>query len=481
MNKLRSGLIISGIILLIFYSFLSGAEELRPKHAPNTLPGVEPEMLTPEYWIALQDDADEVIMTPEEIEQFNEKVRNKRVVFRDHYGKPDPLENWFFRWLELGLVMNPIVPLDLPNTLSGDSLKVRLKTNIEKLFSPDDLWGSKDFYDGRNAIYNYSMKQEIVDAMNVDDISNVITRRFGIIVNHTSARYYPTLVPGYHNTKTELDRFQAGGLCIGIPVAILHESVDGDFLYVENPFSRAWVATRDIAIADRETIRALTEDKNFLLAAAHKVPVYGDSSFRNFARYFYFSATIPLIKHDRNGYVVKMPYRKTDGAIGFAKGYVKPDADVHVGYFPYTKRNVINQIFKLLNQPYGWEDQDNKLDCCGTMLVLLRCFGITTGRFCNYILSASDHQFYMNPNLSTEEKIAEATKLEPVITMAGSSGHIVLYLGKANNGKLYFIHQAGWGYDEDGQHFIVNRVTVNSVEHKWYDINSPKVFTTIRK
>ena len=82
--------------------------------------------------------------------------------------------------------------------------------------------------------------------------------------------------------------------------------------------------------------------------------------------------------------------------------------------------------------------------------------------------------------LDSEEKMEEAAKLEPVITMAGSSGHIVLYLGKAHNGKLYFMHQCGWGYDEDnGQHFIVNRVTVNSAEHKWYDINEPKVFTTM--
>ena len=78
MNKLRSELVISGIMLLIFSSFLSGAEELRPKHAPNALPGVEPEMLTPEYWIALQNDADKIVMTPEEIEKFNEQIRNKK-------------------------------------------------------------------------------------------------------------------------------------------------------------------------------------------------------------------------------------------------------------------------------------------------------------------------------------------------------------------------------------------------------------------
>jgi hypothetical protein len=66
--------------------------------------------------------------------------------------------------------------------------------------------------------------------------------------------------------------------------------------------------------------------------------------------------------------------------------------------------------------------------------------------------------------------------------MAGNSGHIVLFLGKARNGKLYFIHQVGWGYkDEKGIQRIVGRVTVSCAEHSFYSINTPNLFTTMRK
>jgi len=441
---------------------------------------VDPEMLTPEYWIALHEDADKVIMTPDEIARFNEHVRNKKVVFRDYYGKPDPLDSKYSITLE-GPLMNPILPLDLPGSFSGNTLRSRLSGNIEALFKPPALWRSRDFFDGRNAIYNDSMKQELVEKINMDSIPDTITRRFGIVVNHANLRYYPTEVPGYHDTEHEVDRFQGGALLIGMPVAILHESVDGDFLYVETPVSYGWVLARDIAIAQRQQIRVLTDDPNSLVAAGDKIPVYGDPSFGNFSRYFYFSAAMPLVNHDGNGYVVKMPYRMTDGSLGVTNGYVKPDADVHIGYFPYTKRNILTQIFKLLNTPYGWEDQDDKRDCCGTMWVLLRCFGIVTGRLPNFILKASDHQHYINPNLSAEEKMAEVEKLKPVITMAGNSGHIVLYLGKARNGMLYFMHQAGWGYkDENGDHLIANRVSINAATHSWYHIDKPNVFTTMK-
>ncbi|MBN1294563.1 MAG: SH3 domain-containing protein [Candidatus Latescibacteria bacterium] len=481
MSKHRIPVLIILTFLLTLSAFSSWPQDSLPKHAPQVLPGVEPEMLTPEYWIDIQEDADKIVMTPLEIERFNEKVRNKQVTPVDYYGKPDPLMDLNDMITKLGLVMNPILPLELPDTEQGSILRERLISNIDFLFSPMDLWGSKEFYDGRNAIYNDEMKQKLVDAMNIDAVPDVNTRRFGIIVNHANLRYYPTEVPGYHNTVSELDRFQGGALLIGMPVAILHQSVDGEFLFVETPVSRGWVLACDIAISDREAIKKLTDDENFLMATGDKVPVYGDPQYTNFARNLFFSAAMPLIKYDNTGYVVKMPYRKPDGVLGVTNGYIKHDADVHIGYLPYTKRNVIIQMFKLLDTPYGWEDQNDKRDCCGTMWVLLRCFGITTGRFPQFILKASDHQVYIDPGLSTEKKIEEVSKIEPVITMAGSSGHIVLYLGKARNGKLYFIHQAGWGYkDENGEQLIVNRVSVNEATHSWYHINQAKVFTTFK-
>ena len=93
---------------------------------------------------------------------------------------------------------------------------------------------------------------------------------------------------------------------------------------------------------------------------------------------------------------------------------------------------------------------------------------------------ASKHEVKFESKMSTEEKIAAVSQIEPVITPASGPGHVVLYLGKAHNGKLYFMHQGGWGYDEGDQHFIVNRVSINVVTHKWYHINQPNIFTTIR-
>ena len=77
--------------------------------------------------------------------------------------------------------------------------------------------------------------------------------------------------------------------------------------------------------------------------------------------------------------------------------------------------------------------------------------------------------------------MAEVAKIEPVITSASSPGHVALYLGKGHNGMLYFMHQGGWGYkDENGDHLIVNRVSINAVTHSWFHIKTPNVFTTMK-
>lgn len=477
MQRLKSS-VVPGVIVLVFLACAAAwaADEPKPMHAPNALPGVEPEMLTPEYWISLQPDADTVIMTPADIDRFNEKNRTRPVVLDQQFGRQNPLDGGLIGYTDLvrrGSYMHMVKPLELADTLPGDSLKVWFGHLKEWL-------NSRDFFDGRNAVYSETMKQDLVRDMNESAIPATIARRWGIVVNHTMVKYFPTEVPGYGDTKYEMDIFQNTSLLSGNAVTVLHVSRDGDFYYIESHLARGWVSAENIAFGSKSEVRKLTGEKNFLMATAHRVPVYGDPGFSQFARFLYFSATMPLNKKSAKGYELRMPYRRQDGSIGIAKGYVRPDADVHVGYLPYTKRNAITQMFKLLNQPYGWIDQDNKRACSGTIRVLLLSFGIQAGAYPSFILPASDHVVYFDSKMDVAAKTAAVEKLEPVITMAGNAGHIVMLLGKARNGKLYFMHQAGWGYEENGQYYTVNRTTLNAADHKWYHISSPNVFTTFR-
>ena len=462
--------------LAIFVITLGAPSEAqRPQpdtHATFDMLGVEEEMLTPDYWIALHPDADTVVMTPEDIAAFNERLSRKRPDLSERYGKRNPLESNFDLTESRGSVMNPLVPLGMPDSAPGGSLQTRLQSNVDYLFS-------RDFFDGRNVTWTERMKQALVSEMNIDSVPDKVTRRFGVVVNRTDARYYPTDVPGYSDTKWELDYFQATSITNGTPVAVLHTSADGGFYYVEDPQGRHWIDSRDIAVASREDIRTLTE-RTFLMSIGDKVPVRTGSANGAFSRYLHCSGRLPLVGNTAGGYEVLLPIRETDGSLGTRAGFVAAGEPVHVGLLPYTKRSIITVMFNLLGTPYGWMDQDGKRSCSGTMYVLLRCFGFETGRGPSFILSSPEYVTYIDPRLSTEEKMAEVAKLDPVITMAGTSGHIVLYLGRAKNGKLYFMHQGGWGIDVDGRHYSVNRVALNSLDNDWYKVDSAGVFATFK-
>jgi hypothetical protein len=437
-------------------------------------------MLDPAYWVALQEKPDEVVMTPKDIARFNASIRTRTATFKDFYGKPDPLKEGYEVAEREGLFINPILPLDQPAVQNDGSLKKWLENLRDMLYNPVALYGSTDFYDHRNALWDEKMKDALAPKLNIGGIPSTITREYGVIIRQAEMRLYPTNVPAFSTADGRLDRFALTDLCAGNPVCVLHESRDGDYLFVESPIAQGWVKAEDIALGSRNEIRALTEGDTFILARANRVPVYGDPGCKRFDRWLYCSARLPLEGKTAAGYTITLPVRKPNGSLALERGYLKPDADVSVGYLPYTKRNVIEQMFRLYGTPYGWHGREGMRDCSGTIRALMRCFGIVTGKNPAITLNSTDRQVRIDPQLSREEKMKIVAQIEPVITVAGNWGHIVLYLGKAKNGMLYFIHEAGWDYTEDGQVYMVRRTTLNAVDHKFYSIDAPNVFTTMK-
>jgi len=468
-------LIVVLIISTAAYAQRQRSNEPKSLHAPVPLPGVEPEMLNADYWIARADDPDKVISTPDEIEAWNTRLRSKKVDLSDKFGRPHPLIRFYGLKRQVGLYMNPILPLQQPDTVPGDSLKTWIGANLEWL-------NSRDFYDYRRVSYNEKSIGELKASMNLEAIPETIQRRFGVIIRRGDIRLFPTIYPGYTSERSAADNFQNTSIYMTVPVTILHETRDGDYYYIESPVARGWIDSQEVAVASKEAIRTLTEADDMLMATANKVPVYGDRECTAFRQYLYFSGYVPFVRKSAEHYVVRMPERNKDGSLRVVECYIKPDADVSIGFLPYTKRNIITQIFKLLHEPYGWADMMNNRDCSGTMRVLYRCFGFTMGRWPNFLLLAppDEHIHIIDRELSEEEKIAEAAKIEPFVTVAGSGGHIALWLGRGHNGKYYLMHQGGWGYDEGDQHYYVNQVNINDVTHKWYRIDSVPVFSTIK-
>ena len=175
-------------------------------------------------------------------------------------------------------------------------------------------------------------------------------------------------------------------------------------------------------------------------------------------------ARLRLVDTSKGGYWVQIPYRREDGSLESANGWIKPDADVSVGFQPFTQRNVITTAFKLLNRPYGWGGTNHERDCVGTIRAVYRTFGICMPRWTVFELYSTDHVTIFPKDTPKEVKYRYLDTCPPGITVCGFDWHVVLYLGKVD-GIHYIIHQNGYSYHEaDGTEVRVGRVSVNHTE-----------------
>ena len=74
---------------------------------------------------------------------------------------------------------------------------------------------------------------------------------------------------------------------------------------------------------------------------------------------------------------VLVPIRKIDGSFETAIAWLTPDADVHNGYMPYTRRNIVTQAFKMLGDPYDWTGAALGRNHETTYRDIFACFGFS--------------------------------------------------------------------------------------------------------
>lgn len=426
-------------------------------NAPKVVPRTTEEMQHPDFWIKnIKGDPDKVIMNSDQIAELNRKNRSLPKTIKDINGNDYSIDNVIRSKDGIGLQYNVEDPFSI-RSFPGDSLRTRL--NLHK-----EYFDGRQKYDRRQMKFDEDEKNHLYEMTDPGSIPSVIIPKYGILVKHTLNRVLPTNMPAFSGATSWLDQLQSAALNLGMPVAILHTSKDKDWYYVRSEIAFGWIPAENVAIGSASELREYIDSKDFVVAVTHTVPVYGDQGFNAFIADLYMGSKIKLQRRTSSGYQVLMPVRKPDGSFEAFAAWIKPDAKVNVGYQQLTQRNIINTMFTLLYRPYGWADSNNEWDCCGAIRVVLRSFGIITGRWTSYELHASDHVIAMPRDTPKEKKYELLKGCEPGICLVGDAGHINMYLGEVN-GNHYVIHQGGYSYrgeDEITYHF--RRVNVNDTE-----------------
>lgn len=379
---------------------------------------VAPEMLEASYWLQKTGDPDAVIMTPDEIEALNRRTLTELISMHDLDAYPAEME--------------------------GEALKA--------LIEEYTVHETAQYSDGAELSPGY---WAVLDAMrNTASIGEKMPIRYGVVVRRANGRAFPTAdFAGDTPEDRFFDNLQAAELYPGETVLVLHESVDGQWLFVLNEAFGSWVRREDVALcADKSEWSAARNVGEFLVVTADRFrldadPYDGELS----AMELDMGVILPLADPDEwpetiggrdayGNYIVKLARRAEDGSLMWAYAPIPVSKDVTKGFMPYTTANVLGQAFKLLGSRYGWGGSLGANDCSGYARQVYAVFGIRLPR--------NSGQQSLIPATKTDLRGMTIVQKAQVIdglrpgALLQFPGHIMFYLGE-ESGFYYVISSAG--------------------------------------
>ncbi|MCR4336766.1 MAG: SH3 domain-containing protein [Candidatus Omnitrophica bacterium] len=421
-------------LVLLLILFLSGcAFHEQVTIAPSLLPYTTREMKTAGFWIAQHPSPDKVILNSEEIRNFNKHITDELKLTKD-------ITQW-----EKGY--------------PGDELRM----NLEKTFKD---FVEKNYYQSGAQRASSAFYKDVEKDSNFGAIPEQISVRYGFIVHYADQRFFPTSQGLFAKQgDVDFDELQNSGLDMGTPVAVLHQSLDGKWFYVETELSGGWVESSHVALGNIGDVREFLSQDPFVIIAKSKADIYLDLDMNNHYDYVRMGVRLPVDgKPVGERIPIRLPTAGENQKLIFKNAYLKRE-DVSVGYLSYTPRTIIEQAFQLHNVPYGWGGMYGEQDCSRFLQEVFATVGIHFPRNSSEQAKIGQALAKFDLTTSSEEKLQSLRRALRGASILPLKGHIMLYLGEIE-GRPFVIH-ATWGYREPqgaGQVVrVLNRVVVSDL------------------
>jgi len=375
-------------------------------------------MKTAGFWISRHPLPDAVIMGHEAIDQFNARLRSKKLT-KDIFTRVQDLKT---------------EPL-----LKG----------LEKILS--DI-AAKGYYTSAGVRNDQNFMDNIKRNMNLNGV--VKGPRYGLVVHFASQRFLP-IRQGLYEKKDDhdFDQLQNSALDVGTPVAVVHASADGLWYYVMTAISDGWVESKDIALGDINQVRQFAKDNDFAVVIKPKADIFMNASMTDYYDYVRMGMRLPLTGVDAGRVTVNVPVKDAEGTLAVKKAYMNAE-DINTGFLSFTARHIYKQALMMLNQPYGWGDMYGEQDCSRFLQMVFATVGIDLPRDSKDQAQVSNTAVDFDEKSNDAAKIAGLAKVPGANTLLAMKGHIMLYLGMFN-GKPYAIH--------DTTVFSIDRVIISDL------------------
>lgn len=400
-----------------------------------------------DYWLAKMENADEIVMTLEQIKEYNATM----------------LEELGSDW---GSGYYDIKSFD--EKIEGEWLKERICYL--------DLRNTEMYLNGEAV--TASQWDKYYKSMNLESIPDETDISYGIIVHNTPVLDIPTEDIMTDDSMDEgANMLQQTNLKINEPVVVLWESADRAWLYVAANEYIGWIKKADCAhVKTRQEWISIQKQEEIIM-------VYEDDGITEINEPLLMGTRLYLADTDEyqdlftdeesidteNNYVIRFPQKDSEGLLKYQYIAISKENKVSEGYMPYTRSNVLKLAFQELGSPYGWGGIDGKRDCSSYIKDIYACFGFVMPRNSRIQMSmpvmAKD-----TSTMSEDEKEAYIANVQPGAIM-GISGHVMLYIGSANN-QHYVISMLGSYIPETvtedfGSNIVnVNKVMVNTLDVK---------------
>lgn len=396
------------------------------------------------FWIQRLDNPDQIILTPAQINELNKAVLDENDVMADIS--------------------------ELEDTVSKEVL-------LEWLFE-DPIPQDRKMYDKKGRIVKEVFYEQLLYNMNIDGAKEANNLIFGVVAKRANIRSFPTDEPALKSPSAkDFDAFQYSAIYPPQSVALLHKSRDGKWGFFQTSFVRGWIKLSDIIFANnRDEISPNTNCLPFtanctLVVTGSRVRVFkqggnGQQGAKRIRKTVI--ETVPmgtafvLQGKDENHWIVRFPERDEKGLLKWIDAYIDKREDIHIGPLAYTKRNVINQAFKILGEEYGWGGRNGLRDCSGFIKDVFATMDINLPRNSRHQASVGAVLADIEESTTPEDIKKAMNSAVSGITLFGLNGHIMLYLGNIND-NYYTLHQLFGYHDKDGFK-TVNKAVVTNLE-----------------
>lgn len=415
------------------------------------MPDVTADMAHASYWAKLYDNADEIILNPEEIKAFNEDT-----------------------YIASGTMVMDL--RTIKDTFDGKARNEAIRSSATA--DAEYYFGWTYGSDGKKAEWSYYEK--MINNCIDPKARTTMPIRYAVAVERTTLHVFPTHEPIWDDPADHDFNYQyLSAVQVNDPLVIYTTSRDGKFYLARSRDCSGWIPAEDVAIckdkAEWESAWVIPEDQ-VLVVYGNKE--YTDESYTapETARRMLGQGTrlelVTDLEPDQlvnnrspyHNYVIYLPVRDEDGRYEKKMALLPETAKVSVGFLPLTMENIAMVALQNLGDAYGWGGMMDVEDCSGLIRTIYACFGLEIGRNGNWQWNMNMEKIDM-ANMSIEEKLLILDEL-PLGAALCFSGHEMMYLGK-ENGKYYVISTVSSIMSPDtGKRLRTRDVMINTLDVK---------------